>query len=58
MEDSHALIAPFDGVPGQGFFAVYDGHGGKSIADLCGRKFHEVSPPSFQGKNETNNRTP
>lgn len=42
MEDSHALIAPFNQVHGQGFFAVFDGHAGKHAAEWCGQHFHEV----------------
>lgn len=44
MEDSHTLIAPFDKVHGQGFFAVFDGHAGKHAAEWCGQHFHEVRP--------------
>jgi len=47
MEDSHALIAPFNQMHGQGFFAVFDGHAGKHAAEWCGQHFHEVrSPPT------------
>lgn len=42
MEDSHALVAPFNRVHGQGFFAVFDGHAGKHAAEWCGQHFHEV----------------
>ena len=42
MEDSHALVAPFSQVHGQGFFAVFDGHAGKHAAEWCGQHFHEV----------------
>lgn len=41
MEDSHALVAPFNQVHGQGFFAVFDGHAGKHAAEWCGQHFHE-----------------
>ena len=44
MEDSHALIAPFNQMHGQGFFAVFDGHAGKHAAEWCGQHFHEVRP--------------
>ena len=50
MEDSHILLAPFDNVHGQGFFAVFDGHGGVGVADYCAQKFHEVRPPSLSYK--------
>jgi protein phosphatase PTC1 len=43
MEDSHAFVYDFGGVPGQGFFGVFDGHAGKHSAEWCGQHFHEVS---------------
>ena len=49
MEDSHALIAPFNQVHGQGFFAVFDGHAGKHAAEWCGQHFHEVRSPPATG---------
>lgn len=50
MEDSHTLIAPFNQIHGQGFFAVFDGHAGKHAAEWCGQHFHEVRPPLPLGK--------
>lgn len=50
MEDSHALIAPFNQVYGQGFFAVFDGHAGKHAAEWCGQHFHEVRTPPNTGR--------
>ena len=50
MEDSHALIAPFNQIHGQGFFAVFDGHAGKHAAEWCGQHFHEVRPPPATGR--------
>lgn len=41
-QDSHAFFYDFGGVKDQGFFAVYDGHGGKSAAAWCGEHFHEL----------------
>jgi len=41
MEDSHAFVYDFGGVPGQGFFGVFDGHAGKHSAEWCGQHFHE-----------------
>ena len=43
MEDAHSYVFDFDGVHGQGFFAVFDGHAGREAADWCGKNFHEVS---------------
>ena len=47
MEDAHSYVFDFDGVHGQGFFAVFDGHAGKEAADWCGKNFHQVSSESF-----------
>lgn len=42
MEDSHSYVFDYDGVHGQGFFAVFDGHAGREAADWCGKNFHQV----------------
>ena len=42
MEDTHALAYDFGGWRGWGFFAVYDGHGGRAAADWCGAHLHGV----------------
>jgi|TARA_B110000208_G_C11655144_1_gene389476 serine/threonine protein phosphatase PrpC len=34
MEDAHRVVDAFDGVESQGYFAVYDGHGGRGIVDF------------------------
>ena len=47
MEDAHSYVFDYDGVHGQGFFAVFDGHAGKEAADWCGKNFHQVSPESL-----------
>jgi len=47
MEDAHSYVFDYDGVHGQGFFAVFDGHAGKEAADLCGVNFHQVSSDSL-----------
>jgi hypothetical protein len=43
MEDAHSYVFDYDGVHGQGFFAVFDGHAGREAADWCGKNFHQVS---------------
>ncbi|KOS15576.1 phosphoprotein phosphatase 2c [Malassezia pachydermatis] len=35
MEDTHAYEYNFENVPGQGYFAVFDGHAGHFAADWC-----------------------
>ncbi|KAF8908748.1 phosphatase 2C-like domain-containing protein, partial [Mucidula mucida] len=42
MEDTHAFVVDFDGVRGQGFFGVFDGHGNKEVAEWCGMNFHQA----------------
>ncbi|KAI0358027.1 protein serine/threonine phosphatase 2C [Trametes cingulata] len=39
MEDAHSIVVPFGKVPGQGLFAVFDGHCGKRAAEWCGEHF-------------------
>lgn len=50
MEDSHtAIIEPNGG----GFFAVFDGHSGSSVAEFCGENLHRfiTSTAAFEAKN-------
>lgn len=42
MEDTHSLAYDFAGVPGDGFFAIYDGHGGNEVAIWCADNLHTV----------------
>lgn len=41
MEDAHVLIDKFGGIPTQGYFAIYDGHGGKSAVEFVQEHLHE-----------------
>eukprot|EP00293_Proteomonas_sulcata_P010852 CAMPEP_0184307608 /NCGR_PEP_ID=MMETSP1049-20130417/16319_1 /TAXON_ID=77928 /ORGANISM="Proteomonas sulcata, Strain CCMP704" /LENGTH=254 /DNA_ID=CAMNT_0026620133 /DNA_START=485 /DNA_END=1249 /DNA_ORIENTATION=+ len=41
MEDTHVIQIPFMGDSNCGFFAVYDGHGGKEVADIVSRELHQ-----------------
>lgn len=45
MEDAHAYVTDFMGVPRQGFFAIFDGHAGRATAEWCGANFHKASMP-------------
>lgn len=41
MEDAHVILpSEFGGRKDQSFFAVYDGHGGKAVADLAANRLH------------------
>mmetsp|Transcript_114644 Transcript_114644/g.324727 ORF Transcript_114644/g.324727 Transcript_114644/m.324727 type:complete len:473 (+) Transcript_114644:65-1483(+) len=54
MEDGHKVVDPFM-VPGSGegeqwgFYAVYDGHGGRQEVDYCEATLHEVVLAELQG---------
>ena len=43
MEDTHAFLYDFH-KPGMdsGYFAIFDGHAGKSAAEFCGEEFHHL----------------
>jgi len=40
MEDAHLVVDAFDSVPHQGYFAVYDGHGGRGAVDFVAKTLH------------------
>jgi len=42
MEDAHVIIDGFNDDPRSGFFAVYDGHGGKEAANYAAENLHKV----------------
>ncbi|KAI8068462.1 phosphatase 2C-like domain-containing protein [Gongronella butleri] len=42
MEDAYTCVTNYNNVPGQGFFAIFDGHAGKATAEWCGNNFHNV----------------
>ncbi|WFD18564.1 protein-serine/threonine phosphatase [Malassezia caprae] len=42
MEDAHDFQHDFDNVPGQGYFAIFDGHAGKFAAEWCRDNMSEI----------------
>ncbi|KAL0491867.1 protein phosphatase PTC1 [Acrasis kona] len=42
MEDGHCMIDGFRGNEGEGYFAIYDGHGGKGAVLKVQKEFHNV----------------
>jgi len=41
MEDEHVLLCPFAGTQNLGYFAVYDGHGGRKVVESVKRHLHQ-----------------
>ncbi|KAA8492206.1 Protein phosphatase 2C-like 1 [Porphyridium purpureum] len=40
MEDGHVIADAFRGIESEGFFAVYDGHGGRQAVELVNKHLH------------------
>jgi len=41
MEDEHVIVDNFGGNPDQGYFAIYDGHGGRGAVDFTAKTLHK-----------------
>jgi len=41
MEDEHVIVDNFVGNPDQGYFAIYDGHGGRGAVDFTAKTLHK-----------------
>jgi len=41
MEDEHIFIDNFGGTPTQGYFAIYDGHGGRGAVEFTAKHLHK-----------------
>jgi len=48
MEDEHVMIDNFCGNKSQGFFAVYDGHGGRGTVEYVSKNLHEILKKHFE----------
>mmetsp|Transcript_48287 Transcript_48287/g.98602 ORF Transcript_48287/g.98602 Transcript_48287/m.98602 type:complete len:258 (-) Transcript_48287:113-886(-) len=53
MEDSHVIQAPFMKDPSAGFFAVYDGHGGKEAAEMASSELHKFLAMELEGNKQS-----
>jgi serine/threonine protein phosphatase PrpC len=40
MEDAHAVVDAFGGDPGCGYYGIYDGHGGRNVAEFLRLHLH------------------
>jgi len=54
MEDAHYIEDRFNGIQSQGFFAVYDGHGGKEAAIFASENLHKMLAENLSKENFTN----
>lgn len=52
MEDSHKIVDSFTGDPNQGYFAIFDGHGGSEAVDYCRNRMHEEFKKAIQNSAE------
>jgi len=50
MEDAHAVVDGFGGDKGTGFFGVYDGHGGRAIAEFLRTNLHDTVVKELHAK--------
>ncbi|GAM28249.1 hypothetical protein SAMD00019534_114250, partial [Acytostelium subglobosum LB1] len=41
MEDEHVIIDNYGGNPDQGFYAIYDGHGGRGAVEFTAKTLHK-----------------
>lgn len=53
MEDEHVIVDGFGGVPAQGYFAIYDGHGGRGAVDFTAKTLHKNLQELLEGNYST-----
>ena len=56
MEDAHVTVDHYNGHPRQGFFAVYDGHGGRGVVEFIEKVLH-INLQLELEESKTSNRT-
>ena len=56
MEDAHVTIDQYNGHERQGYFAVYDGHGGRGVVEFIEKVLH-VNLQTELEESKTSNRT-
>lgn len=42
IQDEHVIVDGFGGTPDQGYFAIYDGHGGRGAVEFTAANLHKV----------------
>jgi len=52
MEDEHVIVDNFGGNPDQGYFAIYDGHGGRGAVDFTAKTLHKNLLEELKDGNE------
>lgn len=48
MEDEHVIVDGFGGNPDHGYFAIYDGHGGRGAVDFTAKTLHKNLAEEFE----------
>jgi len=48
MEDEHVIVDGFAGNPEHGYFAIYDGHGGRGAVDFTAKTLHKILAEELQ----------
>jgi hypothetical protein len=52
MEDAHCVVDGFGGDAGTGYFGIYDGHGGRNVAEYCRLHLHVNVEKELQNKGD------
>lgn len=47
MEDEHVIVDSFGDNPDNGYFAIYDGHGGRGAVDFTAKHLHKILAEEF-----------